>query len=188
MPDTTPIYRLPYPLAADPPDGAAQIEALAQAVEARLIAQLQHVGSHGTWTRNTQFSQSSAKYLPFDGASLSEAPAGTGYAGDPSGVRVPFDGVYLMMGQVRIEGPSTAERIQLDLLQGPLGGEVTVSTEQVKHDPGSGSFGFTISGRASMMDAGDYVRLRAEPIGQGGRIDFSQIRVQAVFLGNGATP
>jgi hypothetical protein len=121
------------------------------------------------------------------GANLSEGPAGTGYSGDASGLKVPFDGVYMMMGQVRIEGPSTSERIEVQIRQGALGSEVTVSTEQIRRDAGAGSIGFTIVGRASVMAANEYVRLYIRPI-TAGSIQLSEARVQAFYLGNNAKP
>lgn len=56
MAGTTPIYGFPYPSPGDPPDGAAQIQSLATAVEARFVIKdtqplTQYFTSNSTYTK-----------------------------------------------------------------------------------------------------------------------------------------
>lgn len=183
MQNTTNL-NLPYPEPTDPPDGAAQIQALAEALDTQ-IHTLRRAGSHATWSRSSEFTMSSDGWVSFTGATMSQHPPTAGYVGDADGLAVPWPGVYLLNAQFKWEGVSTFTRAEVQLRQGSAQqGWAQTASVQVKHEVGTGSEEVTIAGRASMMQAGDKVRLYLDIISSG-NVRVSLARVHAAYLGDG---
>ena len=191
MGSQTTNFQIPYPVPADPPDGAGQMQALADRVDAVLhtaeqnVALLERIGSHGTWTRKgSTWSMSSDGYVSFTGANLSAVPTGAQWAGDAQGLTIPFDGVFLLNAQVKYEGASGMERIEVQIRQGTSPTWDQTSSIQTKHEAGTGSEELTIAGRGSMMQAGDQVRLYIQLL-KGSPVILSMARVHALYIGSG---
>jgi hypothetical protein len=81
---TTAIYQFPYPELTDPPDGPAQIKALAQAIETKVAAidavdaaikQTISKAVSGTWVVNLNANSVATLGVTFAGASFTAIPA-----------------------------------------------------------------------------------------------------------------
>lgn len=105
----------PYPPATDPvAQGAAAIQALAEAIEAKLAtARTVHVVRSTPYTTGPGGIGPASNYIPFDSARFDRRPAGDApmwAAASPNRVTIPQAGVYVFFAQVLWDASVTGVR------------------------------------------------------------------------------